>query len=336
MAKRAPLVLAFFVPGSSGCEARSTALQSVSHGYDATQVQFAAVAVRTDHADARKAVVSHHWTIPVAYDADGAVGDIYGVEVCPIVELARKGGVVANRLIGEHWASAGAARPAGASARQRVVVNDARARCGRRVRGPALHAEFPGLRLDWITVEARRRPSPRGVKHRLRSLSNRYHGASVVAMRTQPLPHAYRAFFRQIGLDPDATRIPSEEAAVARLMQGGFRSTDIVADALLIGLIETGVPVWALDADRSTPAGWGSGRRPRGSHSERSGYPLAAGRLVVADAERIHALLFGGIAPGHEVSSRTRRVTLFSVAVDGVPSIHVEEALWLTVDVLTS
>ena len=111
LAKRAPLVLAFFVTGSSGCENQVTALQTVSHEYKPNQVQFAAVAVRTDHADARKAVVSHHWTIPVAYDADGAVGDIYGVEVCPIVELARNGGVVANRLIGDHWASAATLGP---------------------------------------------------------------------------------------------------------------------------------------------------------------------------------------------------------------------------------
>ena len=47
-------------------------------------------------------------------------------------------------------------------------------------------------------------------------------------MRTQPIPHAYRAFFRQIGLDPDIDRIPSEEAAVARLLHGGFRSEDLI------------------------------------------------------------------------------------------------------------
>jgi peroxiredoxin len=104
-AQRAPLVLAFFVTNSSGCERQVTALQTLSSRYSPSQVQFAAVAVRTSHATARKAVLGHHWTIPVAYDADGAVGDIYGVEVCPIVELARRGGVVANRLIGEHWAS---------------------------------------------------------------------------------------------------------------------------------------------------------------------------------------------------------------------------------------
>jgi DNA/RNA-binding domain of Phe-tRNA-synthetase-like protein len=201
---------------------------------------------------------------------------------------------------------------------------------------PGVHEEFPGLRLCWTTVQARLGPSPRPVKQRLRALSNRVHGASVVAMRTQPIPQAYRVFFRQIGLDPDADRIPSEEAAVTRLMHGGFRSTNLVGDALLIGLLETGVPVWALDAEGVDVGGLGirtaREREPFGS-SERM---LADGRLVVADAERIHAILFGEIAPGHEVGTRTTRLTLFAVAVDGVPAIHVEEALWSTLDVLAA
>ena len=66
---------------------------------------------------------------------------------------------------------------------------------------PSLQAEFPGLKLVWITMEARLRRSPRELERRLRTLSNRYRGASVVAMRTQPIPHAYRVFYRQIGLD---------------------------------------------------------------------------------------------------------------------------------------
>jgi DNA/RNA-binding domain of Phe-tRNA-synthetase-like protein len=165
-------------------------------------------------------------------------------------------------------------------------------------------------------------------------MSNRIHGASVVAMRTQPIPHAYRAFFRQIGLDPDASRIPSEEAAVERLMAGGFRSTDIVSDALLIGLIETGVPVWALDAEVVDAGGLGIRTTIEGEPFGSPDHRLPAGRLVVGDASRAHALLFGAIAPGHEVTSQTRRLTLFSVAVEGVPAIHLEEALWLTVDVL--
>lgn len=83
-------------------------MQAVSREYLPSEVQFAAVAVRASHAAAQKAVRAHHWTIPVAYDVDGRVGAVYGVEVCPIVELAYRGGVVARRLIGDHWNSRGA------------------------------------------------------------------------------------------------------------------------------------------------------------------------------------------------------------------------------------
>jgi hypothetical protein len=106
MAKQAPVVLAFFVTNSGGCERGVTALQTVSREFPAGQVRFAAVAVRASHAAAATAVRRHRWTLPVAYDRDGAVGAAYGIEVCPIFELAYRGGVVARRLIGEHWDSA--------------------------------------------------------------------------------------------------------------------------------------------------------------------------------------------------------------------------------------
>ncbi len=67
--------------------------------------QFAAVAVNTGHAATAKVVRAHHWTIPVAYDADGGVGGLYSVTACPLLELAYRGGTVAQRLIGEHWLS---------------------------------------------------------------------------------------------------------------------------------------------------------------------------------------------------------------------------------------
>jgi len=200
---------------------------------------------------------------------------------------------------------------------------------------PRVAAEFPGLRLTWITVPARLRDSPREVRRRLSALSNQYRGATVVAMRTRPVPHAHRAFFRQIGLDPDVNRIPSERAAVARLCQGGFHSRDLVRDAVLIALIETGVAVWALDADLVAGE---LGIRTTTSADTLAGYDrgayLAPGRLAVADAAALHALLFEDVAPEHEVSSRTSRVTLFAVGVDGVPAIAVQEALWVCVELL--
>ena len=148
-----------------------------------------------------------------------------------------------------------------------------------------MREEFPGLRLRWTALDARVRGSSREVARRLRDLSDRYRGAGVVAMRTQPIPHAYRAFFRHVGVDPDAAWIPAEAAAVGRLLHGRFESRDALADALLIALVETGVPVWALDAGivdgdslgiRTAVAGTGSGARarvfpwPRGSSWSRT------------------------------------------------------------------
>jgi DNA/RNA-binding domain of Phe-tRNA-synthetase-like protein len=192
---------------------------------------------------------------------------------------------------------------------------------------PAIRDEFPGLRLRWVTVPGRPAPSPRELVRHLRDLSNRYRGGGVISMRTKPVPQAYRAFFRQIGLDPDVRRIPSEEVAVARLVQGGFRSVDHIADACLVALIETGVPVWALDAERVDDAGLGV-RMTGGAGG------TITGSLVVGDGQHVCARLFEEPLPEHAVGPRTRRVTLFTVAVDGVPEIHVEEALWCAVDVL--
>lgn len=201
-----------------------------------------------------------------------------------------------------------------------------------------LAAELPGLRLGWMTMPRGPRRSPAALVRRLDALSNRYRGSSVVAMRTQPIPHAYRTFFRQIGLDPDVDRIPSEQAAVSRLLYGGFRSQGALLDALLVALIETGVPVWAVDADLVDAGGLGI-RATRDGDVFGSGelaYGLPPARLVVADARCIHALLFGEVVPGHRVGPRTRRVALFSVGVEGVPAIHVEEALWVCAEALGS
>jgi DNA/RNA-binding domain of Phe-tRNA-synthetase-like protein len=196
---------------------------------------------------------------------------------------------------------------------------------------PSLRAEFPGLRLRWMTVEARPGPSTDELKQRLRQLSNRFRGDSVVAMRTHPIPQAYRVFFRQIGLDPDVTRVPSEQAAVSRLLHGHLQSLDAIADATLIALVETGVPVWALDADVVDVAGLGIRPALAGERlgTNEDAPALAAGQLVIADPRCVHGVLFGEIAAGHAPSSGTSRVALYAVGVEGVPSIHLEEALWI-------
>jgi hypothetical protein len=194
--------------------------------------------------------------------------------------------------------------------------------------------EIPELRL--VLAQARvGRPgslitgSTPGVEERLRELSNRFRGARAVAIRREPVPAAYRVFFRHIGLDPDVVRTPIEAVALERMLRGGFLSGGLLEDILLIALVDTSVPVWALDSEavdgplgiRSSGEGEPLGRSP--------GAPLLpAGRLVVADASAALAPLFGELAPGHAAGADTRHLTLFAIQVAGVPSLYVEEALW--------
>ena len=103
LAQRGPLVLGFFVTGSRACEREVDAMQALASATGTRAAQYAAVAVNASHTGAAKAVRAHRWTIPVAYDADGGVGGLYGVTACPLLELAYRGGTVAQRLIGEHW-----------------------------------------------------------------------------------------------------------------------------------------------------------------------------------------------------------------------------------------
>lgn len=197
--------------------------------------------------------------------------------------------------------------------------------------------EFPELRLVTATLDARPGPSSDGVRERMSMLSNRFRGSHAVTMRQDPIPWAYRVFYRHVGLDPDADRTPVEAAAVERLLRGAFKSENRVDDALTVALVETGVPVWALDAER-VEGDLGIRVAAAGEPLGRASGALAVpqGRLVVADAEGPVAQIFSPPAPGHGVTGRTRRMTLFSIQVANVPAIHVEEALYTCVEVLRS
>lgn len=185
---------------------------------------------------------------------------------------------------------------------------------------PAVAEELPGLWLAWTELEAVPGPSPPELRRRLRALSDEFRGPQAIALRRQPIPQAYRIFFRHIGLEPDERRTPVEALALERMQRGGFRSRSLLDDALTIALMETSVPVWALDGERLAGA-------PR--------LRADAGRLVVADDDGPVAELFGDPLPGRGVTRDSRRIVLYAVAVPGVPPIHVEEALWIAWDIVT-
>jgi DNA/RNA-binding domain of Phe-tRNA-synthetase-like protein len=197
-----------------------------------------------------------------------------------------------------------------------------------------IEQELPGLRLLVgeaynIRAHALDGGSPPEVIARLRGLSNRFRGARAVGIRREPVPGAYRVFFRQIGLDPDVVRTPIEAAVMERMLHGGFPPRSLLEDVLLIALLDTGVPVWALDGE-TVDGQLGIRASQEGEPLGRTGGApmLPAGRLVVADASAALAVLFGESSPAHAPHARTSRVTLFAVQVAGVPTLYAEESLW--------
>ena len=195
--------------------------------------------------------------------------------------------------------------------------------------------EFPELRLWTVRVPSVRGRSPAGVRDRLRALADRLRGAEAVELRRRPVPHAYRVFFRHIGIDPDERPPPAEAAMLDRLFHGGHKSRGLPDDALTLAVVETGVPVWALDADKVDgplgirPAAAGE-RLGRGEHANAA----PAGRLVVADAASPLLELFGEVPEAHAPGRDTATLLLFSVQVAGVPQVHVDEALWTCAETL--
>jgi hypothetical protein len=93
-AARGPIVLSLFVLGGGPCERQVDALQTLSHQFAGSRVQFLAVALNASRVATAKAIAANDWSIPVAYDEDGRVGEQYGV--------------VAARLIGNRWDSVAA------------------------------------------------------------------------------------------------------------------------------------------------------------------------------------------------------------------------------------
>lgn len=196
-----------------------------------------------------------------------------------------------------------------------------------------LAEEFPELGLRFLHVDARPGRTPRPVETRLRDLSNRYTGGRVIHMRQDPVPWAYRVFYRQVGIDPDHDRTPAESVALERLRKGGFGATNLVDDALTIAVAETGVPLIAFDADRV-----GSALGLRLSQPDErladTGRPLSVRQIVVADEERSLAVLFGEVSEERGVTPETERMVLCALRVKGVPHISVEEALWTAAETL--
>jgi DNA/RNA-binding domain of Phe-tRNA-synthetase-like protein len=196
-----------------------------------------------------------------------------------------------------------------------------------------LAAEFPGLGVYWLVVDARPGKTPKPVRERMRVLAGRISGATVVQSRQDSVPWSYRVLWRRLGVDPETDRTPVEELMVQRLEHGGLPSRGMPADAVVVATLETGVPVLVADAAKLAGS---PGLRPATTGETLGGVEgmLRTGEVVYADERAPLARLDGRVAVDHAVDGGTTTMAVCALAAPAVSQIEIDEALWIAADML--
>lgn len=95
-----PLVISFwFTKGSSDCIEQQDVFDELAKRYR-DRAGFVSINVRDDRDRVRELIAEHDWRVPVGYDRDGAVSNIYRVGGCPTFLFVRPGGVLESSAIG--------------------------------------------------------------------------------------------------------------------------------------------------------------------------------------------------------------------------------------------
>jgi hypothetical protein len=95
-----PLAISFWFTKGGDCLPTQDVFDDVAARYGG-RVNFLSLNVRSENRDEPLGIVEERgWEVPVGWDRDGAVSNIYRVGVCPTVALAYPGGILDRALIG--------------------------------------------------------------------------------------------------------------------------------------------------------------------------------------------------------------------------------------------
>lgn len=95
-----PLVISFWFSKGGNCVDQQDVVSRLYARYRG-RVSFLSLDIRDDRDTVRDLVQQRRWKMPVGYDRDGAVGELYRVGGCPTFAYAYPGGTLESASIGE-------------------------------------------------------------------------------------------------------------------------------------------------------------------------------------------------------------------------------------------
>jgi hypothetical protein len=94
-----PLVLSFWFSTPAECPPTQDVVDDAARRYRG-RVNFLSLAVRGDREELADIVAERGWELPVGWDRDGAVSNLYRVGLCPTVAFVLPGGILSEARIG--------------------------------------------------------------------------------------------------------------------------------------------------------------------------------------------------------------------------------------------
>lgn len=193
-----------------------------------------------------------------------------------------------------------------------------------------LREDFPGIGVVWLGCAVDARAEAR-VARRAEDVSARIDGRNAASLPLDAIPSAYRMLARQLGLDPDVDGTPLAGLLRDRIRLGRLPSAGIVPDACACGMLETGVPVFALPLSAvAGDLGLTVARAGEQLPGEDAA-PLPEGSVVVSDLARPLAL---AMLPPPIAPAPREGAILYALRAPGVADLELEEALWLVAGLL--
>lgn len=100
-----PLLISFwFTRGGNECSEQQSVVDRV-YGRYRGRVGFLSLDIRDDRETVRELIEEGRWRMPVGYDRDGAVAELYRVGLCPTFAYVYPGGTLQSASVGELTAS---------------------------------------------------------------------------------------------------------------------------------------------------------------------------------------------------------------------------------------